>query len=565
MAKRSPIAGYNHNVRFRGLIFHVQTEDSGLASPHLFTHLFYGGVIISTRKLVYDAGSAEDAIKGLMQAQHKVVMKDLKRGAFDDKIDLYLAGNEELLPRAADSVGSDVAGKAAAAASAAARASVNLAVPDAVEPDGAVPEVLVSSDDTLAVPTELPREPSVRSQTDVDEIALLAAMDAAVEAEAAEPIPLPVKPRTQTADRKSAPTKVRTSLPSEPPPPAPSLEELEPPTLTDEAAASVAAALAVNATREDIAGFQLDDDEVIALEGGRIAQEASSAPSAPIPLTQRRVTGSGAAVPPLPPSLRPAVRAITGAPPNVRPPTRDDSADAITRFVPDPAPERAGQYAQHKRPSQHMNVVELAKAERELSGAIPSVLPPRTDSAPGSSASASQRMAAYRDSSAPATPRALTPSAPATLRALTPSVPATLRALTPSAPATPRALTPSVPVPPRVPTPSVPGSSGLPSVLRPRPPEVSALGARPAERPRTPTPTRVSGGSPPARPSQGGSGGVVMSRPAVIVGAPPRPLAPPRVRKAREDEGRGFGQGLISEKSLDEVILAYLSEDAEDK
>jgi hypothetical protein len=40
---------------------------------------------------------------------------------------------------------------------------------------------------------------------------------------------------------------------------------------------------------------------------------------------------------------------------------------------------------------------------------------------------------------------------------------------------------------------------------------------------------------------------------------------PPRVRKAREDEGRGFGQGLISEKSLDEVILAYLSEDADDK
>jgi hypothetical protein len=62
--------------------------------------------------------------------------------------------------------------------------------------------------------------------------------------------------------------------------------------------------------------------------------------------------------------------------------------------------------------------------------------------------------------------------------------------------------------------------------------------------------------------------GVVMTRPAVIVGAPPKPAAgatPSRVRKAREDEGRGFGQGLISEKSLDEVILAYLSEDAEDK
>jgi hypothetical protein len=58
-----------------------------------------------------------------------------------------------------------------------------------------------------------------------------------------------------------------------------------------------------------------------------------------------------------------------------------------------------------------------------------------------------------------------------------------------------------------------------------------------------------------------------MSRPAVIVGAPPgKPASSSqRVRKAREDEGRSFGQGLISEKSLDEVILAYLSEDAEDK
>jgi hypothetical protein len=61
----------------------------------------------------------------------------------------------------------------------------------------------------------------------------------------------------------------------------------------------------------------------------------------------------------------------------------------------------------------------------------------------------------------------------------------------------------------------------------------------------------------------------VMTRPAVIVGAPAKPATgtptSPRVRKAREDEGRGFGQGLISEKSLDEVILAYLSEDAEEK
>ena len=77
-------------------MFHVQTEDSGLLNPHLFTHLFHGGVIVSTRKLVYDAGANEEAIKALMQAQHKAVMKDLRKGSFDDKIDQYLGGTPGL-------------------------------------------------------------------------------------------------------------------------------------------------------------------------------------------------------------------------------------------------------------------------------------------------------------------------------------------------------------------------------------------------------------------------------------------------------------------------------------
>ncbi|HEY8142356.1 MAG TPA: hypothetical protein VIG06_06785 [Kofleriaceae bacterium] len=101
MAKRSPILGYNHNVRHRGLIFHVQTEDSGMKSPHLFTHLFHGGVIISTRKLVYDNGSSEDVVKSLMQSQHKAVLKELKAGTFDEKIDRYLGGTPGLEPAAA--------------------------------------------------------------------------------------------------------------------------------------------------------------------------------------------------------------------------------------------------------------------------------------------------------------------------------------------------------------------------------------------------------------------------------------------------------------------------------
>ena len=99
MAKRSPILGYNHNFRHRGLVFHVQTEDSGIENPHIFTHLFNGGVIISSRKLTYDSGSAEEVVKALMQAQHKAMIKDLRGGRFDDKIDEYLGDAPELTPQ----------------------------------------------------------------------------------------------------------------------------------------------------------------------------------------------------------------------------------------------------------------------------------------------------------------------------------------------------------------------------------------------------------------------------------------------------------------------------------
>jgi hypothetical protein len=91
-------------------------------------------------------------------------------------------------------------------------------------------------------------------------------------------------------------------------------------------------------------------------------------------------------------------------------------------------------------------------------------------------------------------------------------------------------------------------------------------------RARAPTPSRIaspgSAGAHSPAISRTQSAGVVVTRPAVIVGAPTKSSAGqtvPRIRKAREDEGRGFGQGLISEKSLDEVILAYLSEDADEK
>jgi hypothetical protein len=93
---RSPLLGYNHNVRYGGRILHVQTEDSGPANPHLFTHLFFGGSILATKRFQYDAASTEDGVRELMQGQHKEILKELKQGLYDDRLEDFFAARGEI-------------------------------------------------------------------------------------------------------------------------------------------------------------------------------------------------------------------------------------------------------------------------------------------------------------------------------------------------------------------------------------------------------------------------------------------------------------------------------------
>jgi hypothetical protein len=88
MAKptRSPLLGYNHNVKYGGHVFHVQTEDSGPQNPHIFTHLFFEGSILGSKRCQYDPAATEDEVRGLMQGQHKAILKELKQKNYDERI-----------------------------------------------------------------------------------------------------------------------------------------------------------------------------------------------------------------------------------------------------------------------------------------------------------------------------------------------------------------------------------------------------------------------------------------------------------------------------------------------
>jgi hypothetical protein len=92
------ITGANTNVRHRGLIFHVQTEDSGRANPHIISHVYHHGTILASERSEYaeqmGAEDLESVVRGLIEAQHKSMLARLKAGTFDAAIDerLGLAG-----------------------------------------------------------------------------------------------------------------------------------------------------------------------------------------------------------------------------------------------------------------------------------------------------------------------------------------------------------------------------------------------------------------------------------------------------------------------------------------
>lgn len=99
---QSPQLGYNHNIPHRGRLYHVQTEDSGLKKQHIFTHVFYDGTIIASKKVEYDANAdvpdLDQFVIGLMQDSHKSMIRNLRRCEYDEKIAKYIGEHPEPAP-----------------------------------------------------------------------------------------------------------------------------------------------------------------------------------------------------------------------------------------------------------------------------------------------------------------------------------------------------------------------------------------------------------------------------------------------------------------------------------
>jgi hypothetical protein len=79
--------GFNHNIRYKNVLFHVQTEDYGKQKHQVVTQLFHSGAIICKVQTDYqeflDLDDVGEQIMELMKVQHIKMLKDLVSGKID--------------------------------------------------------------------------------------------------------------------------------------------------------------------------------------------------------------------------------------------------------------------------------------------------------------------------------------------------------------------------------------------------------------------------------------------------------------------------------------------------
>ena len=81
------LTGYNTDFKFQGKVYHCQTEDGGVNSPHIISLLYHQGAILASRKTSYadilKADCLDEVVRELMMEQHKQMIRELMQGKLD--------------------------------------------------------------------------------------------------------------------------------------------------------------------------------------------------------------------------------------------------------------------------------------------------------------------------------------------------------------------------------------------------------------------------------------------------------------------------------------------------
>lgn len=82
------ITGFNTDIEHDGTVYHVQTEDKGLASPLILSLVYVGGAILASKRSPYDdlitKGFDEKELADRLNRQHKLICAAIRSGRIED-------------------------------------------------------------------------------------------------------------------------------------------------------------------------------------------------------------------------------------------------------------------------------------------------------------------------------------------------------------------------------------------------------------------------------------------------------------------------------------------------
>lgn len=82
------ITGFNTDIKYEGITYHVQTEDKGLNTPLILSLIYQGGTILASKRSPYEdlisGGLDEKVLAERLNRQHKLLCAAIKAGRIED-------------------------------------------------------------------------------------------------------------------------------------------------------------------------------------------------------------------------------------------------------------------------------------------------------------------------------------------------------------------------------------------------------------------------------------------------------------------------------------------------
>ena len=82
------ITGFNTDIEYEGVVYHVQTEDKGLDTPIILSLVYAGGAILASKRSPYEdlirEGFSDEALSERLKRQHRLICAAIHTGRLND-------------------------------------------------------------------------------------------------------------------------------------------------------------------------------------------------------------------------------------------------------------------------------------------------------------------------------------------------------------------------------------------------------------------------------------------------------------------------------------------------